>query len=106
MSESQNVKIEVYGKEYTIRSSEGSEVTQRYAKYIDETMKEISHKTGAFDATKIATLALLQITHELFVLRNQHSSNEADFSVRMIHLNEKIDAALADSTQSGTGTTS
>jgi len=103
VNESHNVRIEVYGKEYTIRSSEGPEVTMRYAKYIDDTMKDISHKTGAFDATKIATLALLQITHELFALRSQKGSDDADFALRMNQLNEKIDAALADSSRPASG---
>ncbi len=94
MSESWNVKIEVYGKEFTIKTSEDPETTREYARFIDERMKDISHKTGTFDPARISTLALLQITHELFALKGQMESDEKEFAARTKSLLRKFDSII------------
>lgn len=97
MVEANTVTIEVYGKEFTIKTSEDPEATRKYARYIDTRMKEIGKRTGAFDVNRIATLALLSITHELFATRNQMDKDNEEFSRRMKNLLDKIEELMVAS---------
>ncbi len=94
MGDPQTVKISVYGKEYSINSPESSETTQEYAVFIDKIMKEIGRKTGSLDPVRVATLALLQITHEYFTLRKNVVSMDDEYEKRMgelmAHLRDSI----------------
>ncbi len=101
MSDSHTVKISVYGKEYTIKTSEDPAITLEYAEFIDAKMKEIGQKTGSFDPNRIATLALLQITHELFALRRKLDTDRETLTLKAAELEEKIDQALGKSGVSG-----
>lgn len=97
MPEGNTVTIEVYGKEYTIKTSEDPEITKEYARYIDGKMKEIGQRTGAFDVNRVATLALLSITHELFATRRQMDSDNEELIRRMKSLTDKIDELMVAS---------
>lgn len=97
MSQGHNVKIEVFGTEYTIRTSESEEVTRSYAQYIDSKMRDISNKTGNFEPNRISTLAMLSITHELFTLRNQFARNEEEMNRRVKTAMDKISSILKKS---------
>lgn len=101
MNDSHTVRISVYGKEYTIKTSEDPSITLEYAEYIDGKMKEIGQKTGSFDPNRVATLALLQITHELFALRKKFDGDRETLILKTAALEEKIDAALSKTGQSG-----
>jgi cell division protein ZapA (FtsZ GTPase activity inhibitor) len=97
MNEHHTVKITVYGKEYTIKTSEDPQATLEYASFIDEKMKEIGQKTGSFDPNRIATLALLQITHELFAVRRKFDGDKEQLRLRTLDLETRIDDVLAKS---------
>jgi len=60
-------------------------------------MKEIGQKTGSFDPNRIATLALLQITHELFAVRRKFDGDKEQLRLRTLDLETRIDDVLAKS---------
>lgn len=95
MSESQPVKIKVYGREYTIKSSQDPQVTRDYAAYIDSRIREIAHKSGSFDMNFITVLTMLQITHELFALKKQAEKDGQEYERIMDNLLEKLDASMS-----------
>ncbi len=94
MGERKSVIIEVYGREYSILSSEEPETTKEYASHIDFVMREIAEKTGSTDHNRVAMLALLQITHELYILKKQAGSDNEEYERRMKKLLGEIDAAI------------
>lgn len=89
------VKIQVYGKEYTVKSPEDPEVTREYAAYIDNLMREVGRKTGSLDVNRVAILALLQLTHELFILRKRVERDEKEFNQRMDELLREVAASTS-----------
>jgi cell division protein ZapA (FtsZ GTPase activity inhibitor) len=95
LSESQPVKIKVYGREYTIKSSQDPQVTRDYAVYIDSRIREIAHKSGSFDMNFITVLTLLQITHELFALKKQVEKDSQEYDRIMDKLLEKVEASMS-----------
>lgn len=96
MADLNKVIIKVYGKEYSIASSEDPGVTVEYAEYIDAVMREIAKKTSATDQDRVATLALLQITHELFQIKNRSISDSEEYDRRMGALLGEIEAAIKE----------
>ena len=94
MSDSQPVKIKVYGREYTIKSSQDPQVTRDYAAYIDSRIREIAQKSGSFDMNFVTVLTMLQITHELFALRKQTETDGHEYERIMDRLLEKIETSL------------
>lgn len=83
MNEGHTVKIMLFGKEHTIKSPADPETTQQYAKYIDGLVGQISSKIGFPEPNRVAALALLQITHELFSLRDKMERDDKEFEKRM-----------------------
>ncbi len=94
MSERRTVDIKVYGKQYSIVSSEEPQITSEYAAYIDGVMREIAERTKSTDHNRVAVLALLKITHDLFTLRNQTRAYAEEFDQRMDQLLADINASM------------
>ncbi len=92
MNEGHTVKIMLFGKEHTIKSPADPQTTKQYAEYIDSLVQQISSKIGFPEPTRVAALALLQITHELFSLRDKLERDDKEFDRRMRIL---IDSARA-----------
>jgi cell division protein ZapA len=64
-------RVEIYGNTYTIRSEVKEEYTRQLARYVDGKMKEIAGGVGDLSSTKVAILAALNISNELFLLRDK-----------------------------------
>lgn len=96
MADQNKVIIKVYGKEYSITSSEDPEVTIEYAAFIDSVMRGIAKKTSATNQDRVATLALLQITHELFQIKHRSKSDNEEFERKMGSLLGEIKAAIKE----------
>lgn len=97
MSEIHQVKITLLGKEHTIKSPVDPETTQRYAAYIDGLMKEVSSKLGSMETGKVAALAMLQITHELYTLRKRLENDEMEYKRRITELTENAQSIMSGS---------
>ena len=71
--EDNKVTVRIYGQEYTISGERDTETIQEIAAYVDEKMREISKFTSSYKAGSLATLASVNITDELFSLREEVS---------------------------------
>jgi len=60
------VRVEILGREYTIRSDEGEERVRRIAQYLDEKLKKISEASRTTSTLNVAILAALDIANEYF----------------------------------------
>lgn len=63
------VRVTILGEEYQIRSDAPAEHTKAVAKHLDEAVRGVMGNALAVDSHKAAILAALQITGELFQLR-------------------------------------
>lgn len=66
------IKVEIYGKDYYIKGSASSDYIKKVATYVDEKMVELSNINASMSTTKIAVLAALNITDELFRLNQEY----------------------------------
>jgi len=87
------VIVSIFGKEYSITSEVGPEYIQRAAEYLDSKMKEVASNFPNISESKIAVLAALNITDELFRFKDQPSLS--DNGAKIIgELTRKLDQVL------------
>ena len=58
--------INVFGEDYAIRSDSDQEYTKKVAKYLNRKMKEVADGLSTRTYSKVAVLAAMNITDELF----------------------------------------
>ena len=66
MNEKKTLRVNIYGTEYPIRGIADEEYILKVAEYVDAKMREIDQKVAVKSALKVAILAALNITDELF----------------------------------------
>lgn len=73
-----NLKVQIFGAEYSIKGETDVEYMQKIAGYIDQKMHEVQKNTTTKSALKVAVLAALNIADELFreQARSQQLTNE------------------------------
>jgi len=91
------LKINIYGTEYPIRS--GAETNADYilkvAEYLDGKMREVDENIQSKSALKVAILAALNITDELFQERVKDKGEAPmDLGNRIRELTATLDEAL------------
>ena len=69
----QTVMVKIFGEEYPIRGETDPEYIMEVAGYLDAKMREVSQKSGNKMPAKVAILAALNITDELFQARGAAS---------------------------------
>ena len=79
------VKVPIMGEEYTLRTDEEPEHVVAVAAYLDETIQKFS-TSGVLESNRAVILAALQITDELFKLRE--AAHQSDDALR--HLSNEI----------------
>ena len=65
----QAVKVSIGGEEYTVRSEFPAEYTKEVAAYLDAQILQVRNMLPTLDGQKVAVLAALAITDELFQAR-------------------------------------
>ncbi len=94
VSEKYTVKVNIFGNEYPIKSEADPEYIKRVAKYVDRKMREISEKVNISSAAKVAVLAALNITDELFREKADKDKALAEVDDRTAELAEWLEKAL------------
>ena len=94
--------IHVFGHEYTVRGVEDPEYVRRVASYVDRRMREIARGSGQVSSIRIAVLAALNITDELFREREDGTLETDRLRDRVDSLTRALEQSIAsDSTDSG-----
>ncbi len=89
-------EVEINGEFYKIVNDASQEYTKSLAKYVDEKLKEISPSSSMVSPMKVAILAALNITDELFKLKIELEAEkeivekETDSLYRLIYDNTKV----------------
>ena len=69
MSDKEMVEVQILGESYTIASETSTDYTRRVAEHVDTTAREIREESGVVDVKKVAILAALAVTEQLFRMR-------------------------------------
>ena len=69
-----SVKVEILGESYVLRTEAAPEHTRAVAEYLDHAIRQILSSGAVIEANRAAILAALQITSELFEMREAGST--------------------------------
>ena len=96
MSEANNqVKISIFGQEYSVKAPADPDYIKKIAQYLDEKMREVqSGFSSTQSSTRIAILAGMNITDELFTAKQSGEIDSSDAEQKITSLIELIDDAL------------
>ena len=90
------VEVEIYGQRYTIAGEADEQYVGKLARYVDGKMNELAKTGKNFPATKLALLAAVNITHELFQLRQDKLVKESMIEKKAKDLIENIEEQFSD----------
>ena len=90
------VQVTIYGKSYTIKGKADSSYISGVANYVDMKMREVDDGVNSTqEEGKVAILAGMNITDELFSARQEKDKIENRFEERILALGELIDESLS-----------
>ncbi len=87
------VNVSILGKQYSIVSQVDPEYIKKAAEYLDMQMREVSQTYPNITEAKIAVLAALNITDELFRARDSEESG-GETENRIVELTRKLSEIL------------
>lgn len=87
-------QVEIFGQTYSVRAEGDSSYVHDLARFVDSRMKEVAEQTATVDTTKIAILAALNISDDLYRVEKNRMDNPTDAVARAERLIRKLDDAL------------
>jgi cell division protein ZapA len=88
--------VQIMGHEYPIEANAGDDLyVNRLAQFVEERMKEIKDESKVVDSYKLAVMSAMNISDELFRLRDSKGSNSQAFESKADELIQMLDTALA-----------
>lgn len=87
-------QVEIFGQTYNVRAEGDSTYIHDLARFVDSRMKEVAERTATVDTTKIAILAALNISDDLYQREKSRKDSPSDALARAERLIQKLDAAL------------
>jgi cell division protein ZapA len=90
------VRVNIYGEEYSIRSEGEPDYIRDVAKYVDNKMREIAERTANRSPARVAILAALNITDELFVVRRKEERGVRELEQRASDIISLLDDTLPE----------
>ena len=93
--ESNQVQISIFGQEYSVKAPADPDYIKKIAEYLDDKMREVqSGFSTTQSSTRIAILAGMNITDELFTARKSDESDSTEVEEKISSLIELIDDSL------------
>ena len=93
--ENNQVQISIFGQEYSVKAPADPEYIKKIAEFLDEKMREVqSGFSTTQSSTRIAILAGMNITDELFNSRQSGDSVNNDVEQKISSLIELIDETI------------
>ena len=83
------VRLEILGREYTIKSDEGEERVKKIGEYVNRKIQEIGEGAKAISTLNVAILVALNIANDYFELlekQNELTRTVQDKSGRLIEM--------------------
>ena len=93
--ESNQVSVSIFGQEYSVKAPADPEYIKKIGEYLDGKMREVqSGFTTTQSSTRIAILAAMNITDELFNSRQSGESEDTEVEQKITSLIELIDESI------------
>ncbi len=89
-----SVKVTIYGTDYPVKGEADAEYIEEVAAYVDTKMREVAGSLSVKSTTKVAILAALNITDELFTLRAEQSDYGGEIEKRLDRLSDRLREGL------------
>ena len=88
------IEVEVFGHRFSLQGEGDEAYFHELAEYVDTQMRTLAKQTKTSTPTKLAILAAINVTDELFRQRRHRESGETEMERRAQLLVERIDAHL------------
>jgi cell division protein ZapA len=88
------VPVEIAGQPYPIRTDLDPAYVTRLAAYVDDRVRALGEATPSGDAMRLAVLAALNITDELFRCRDASRTRSGAIAERAQELEDLLDRVL------------
>jgi cell division protein ZapA len=90
----QSVKVNIFGEDYPIKGDADAAYIQDVAKYVDQKMKEVSERLSNKLPLRVAVLAAMSITDELFKERGDKEQKLLNLEERSQSLLEQLESRV------------
>ena len=87
-------QVEIFGAIYHVRGDKDPEYLQELAGLVDRKMREIAQQVSTVDSAKIAILAALNISDELFQRRKQQDGLPVEIQEKVAALAGQLEEAI------------
>lgn len=84
------IRVNIFGTEYSLLSDENEGHVYEIARYLDEKMREVDKNSSMTSAAKIAILAALNVVDELFQERQYRKKLFEQFNEEARKINQSI----------------
>jgi cell division protein ZapA len=91
----QSVKVNIFGEDYPIKGDTDTFYIQKVANYVDQTMKEVAERMSNKLPLRVAVLAAMSITDELFKEKDEKERKLKDVEVKSQSLLDLLDERLS-----------
>jgi len=88
------IEVEICGQRYAIKGEADEDYVKRLAVHVDEQMRSLAQGMKTATMSKLAVLAAINITHQLFQAERVREQGEADMERRALSLMESIEEQL------------
>jgi cell division protein ZapA len=90
------VRVSIMGQEYPIRADADDEYIREIAAFLDERMRAVHQAEPSRPPLKIAILAALNLTDELFTLRRERQEIVERFEQKAKEFSQHLDQGLLE----------
>ena len=87
-------EVEIFGALYHVRGEKDPEYLQDLADEVDQRMREIAQQVSTVDTGKIAILAALNLTDELFQCRKNQDGDRVGVQDKIEELTGRLEKAV------------
>lgn len=94
MTKGNRVEFQLLGQKYAIRSEATPEYVRELVAHVEKMVKQVRAEAGSQDSQKLAVLAALYITDELFQSRHANRRTEGTAAERVGALLEVLDKVV------------
>lgn len=97
MDDKNVVRVEIFGKTYTIRGEEDRAYIEHVAEYVDGKMRALQEKLPSASVSNVAVLTSLHIADELFKERQDRDDLSNFVQARATQLASSLEEVLQES---------
>ncbi len=96
MAAQQTIHVEIHGQRYAIRTELDPQYIGDLAAYLDDKMKLAARELTTSDPLRVAVIAALNVTDELFRARMSAAGSDGRLLARAADLERLVDQVLKD----------